>query len=252
MSRTTLALAANIAVMTLLVACPDRAAAGPQAGASAGVEARAVVRAGERVDIAAPLSRRLTYAKHKPGHYVAKDTVLARFDCSRMQADLTAREQAHRTLSLRAESEAELEQFGATGALDVRVAESERDQAAAEAEAIRVALRDCEVRAPFDAYVAERHLPTHATPQSGQPIYTLIRAGDMELSVIVPAGFGATLDRGRAFDFALDGGTKRVRAVVTRMAPDIDPVSQTREVFAKPTRSRGLKPGMSGRAVFNP
>ena len=215
-------------------------------------EARAVVRAGERVEIAASLAQRLSFAPHKPGTYVEAGTVLARFDCARMTAELAAREQAQRTLSLRAESEAELERFGATGRLDVRIAESERDQAAAEAEALRVALKECEVRAPFNARIAERHLPAHATPQSGQPIYTLIRAGDVELSVIVPAGLGSTLRSGGTFSFHPDNGDTAVAATITRLAPDIDPVSQTREIFARPQSARGLKPGMSGRAVFTP
>ena len=213
------------------------------------VTARAVVRAGESVDIAAALSTRLLSAPFKPGQYVERGQTLATFDCARMRADLKARDQAARTLALRYQSEAELAAFGATGALDVEVAKSEADQAVAEADALRVTLADCEITAPFNAHISARHLPAFATPQPGQPIYTLIRAGDVEVSVIVPASFGATLSPGTRFSLRMDGSDAELRARITRLAPDIDPVSQTREVFAS-APSKTLKPGMSGRAVF--
>lgn len=223
------------------------------AGAAAEpVTARAVIRAGDTVDVAAALSQRLTYAPYKPGRFVAKGKPIARFDCARLEAELAAREQAIETLSLRYESEVELEQFGATGALDVAVAKSERDQAKAEAKALRVTLEDCEITAPFAAYVAERHLSAHETPQVGQPIYTLLRAGDVEISVIVPAALGATLKPGSPLTLAMDGSDTRVPAKIVRLAPDIDPVSQTREVFAEPTAKAALKPGMSATALFDP
>lgn len=221
------------------------------AAAESYVSARAVVRAGESVDIAAGLSRRLTSAPFKPGRFVERGAVIARFDCARLRADLLAREQAVRTLSLRYESELELESFGAAGALDVRVAESERDQAKAEAAAIRASLDDCVIHAPFNALVSARHVSAHETPQVGEPVYTLIRAGDVELSVIVPARLGATLRAGQGFTVRMDGSDADVKAKVTRLAPDIDPVSQTREIYAAPASRSGLKPGMSGEARFN-
>ena len=214
--------------------------------------ARAIVRAGESVDIAAALSARLESAPFKAGRFVKAGEEIARFDCARMRADLAARRQAVETLSLRYDSERELESFGATGALDVAVARSERDMAKAEADALDVTLKDCVITAPFSAHVAERHVSAHETPQVGQPIYTLIRAGSHEISVIVPAALGSTLKYGSTFIFHPDGEDAPVSAKVVRLAPDIDPVSQTREIMGVATSKATLSPGMSGRAVFPP
>ena len=212
--------------------------------------ARAIVRAGESVDIAAGLSARLEYAPFKAGRFVKKGTEIARFDCARLRADLAARRVAVETLSLRYQSEKELESFGATGALDVAVAKSERDMAEAEANALDVTLKDCSIAAPFSAHIAERHVSAHETPQVGEPIYTLIRAGSHEISVIVPAALGTRLSYGSKFTFRPDGADAPITAKVVRLAPDIDPVSQTREVMGVAVGKATLKPGMSGRAEF--
>ncbi len=216
----------------------------------AATSARAIVRAGESVEIAAGLSARLESAPFKAGRYVKRGTEIARFDCARLRADLAARRLAVETLSLRYQSEKELESFGATGALDVAVAKSERDMAKAEANALDVTLKDCSISAPFSAHIAERHVSAYETPQVGEPIYTLIRAGDHEISVIVPAQLGARLKYGSTFTFRPDGVDAPVKAKVVRLAPEIDPVSQTREIMGVAVGKSKLKPGMSGRAEF--
>lgn len=217
-----------------------------------GIKARGIVRAGEQVEISAPVSLKLDSAPHRAGHRVSKGDVLARFDCTRQRADLVAQEKAVETLNLRYQSERELAAYGANSEYDVALAESERDQAQAQADAMRASLDDCVVTAPFNADIAVRHVSPFETPRIGQPLYSLIRAGDHEISVIVPAQMGYKLNVGAEFQFRLDVESAPFPVRITRLAPDIDPVSQTLEIIAKPRRSKKLRPGMSGEAIFSP
>lgn len=227
-----------------------RSSATPNALIDNVVSARGIIRAGDRVEISAPLSLKLTSAPFRAGDTVQKGDVLARFDCARLHADLNAQDAAIVTLNIRYKSEQDLAAFGASGDYDVAVARSERDQAKAQAQALRASLKDCQLHAPFNAVIQARHVAAFETPTVGEPIYSLIRAGDHEISVIVPASIGATLNIDDEFAFTLDADPDGFTARIVRIAPDIDPVSQTLELIAKPIDAVKLRPGMSGEARF--
>ena len=212
--------------------------------------ARGVLIAGQSADIAAGMTGRLISAPWKPGQYVKTDAVLAEFDCDRGRAELDARRTAHKTLSLKHDNQAELFEFGAAGALDVSIAKSERDQVAAETRALEISLKDCIIRAPFPAYVTARHVDAYETPQAGQPLYSLNRAGTTEISVIAPSDWAAWAKPGQRFSFRVDETGETIPAKVLRLSAVVDPVSQTIELTARPSAKFKARPGMSGVAVF--
>ncbi|WP_409432418.1 efflux RND transporter periplasmic adaptor subunit [Litorimonas sp. RW-G-Af-16] len=213
--------------------------------------ARGVLVPNQTADIAAGMSGKLLSAPYKAGRYVKAGQAIARFDCARQEADLEVREQAHQTLALKYNNQNELLSMGAAGELDVQIAKSERDQISAEIRAIKVALKDCVVTAPFAGYVATRHVSAHETPQIGQPLYSLIRAGTAEMSVIAPSHWVRWMKVGTQFEFKVDETGETFTAKIERLSPSVDPVSQTIEVTARPAKSIKAKPGMSGIASFS-
>lgn len=226
--------------------------AGKAEPSEASPSARGVLIAGQSADIAAGMTGRLTAAPWKAGQYVKRGAVLAEFDCARGRAELAARQTAHETLSLKYDNQAELYNLGAAGALDVSIAKSERDQLKAESTALEIALKDCTVHAPFPAYVTARHVDAFETPQAGQPLYSLNRAGTTEISVIAPSNWAAWAKPGQSFSFKVDETGETIPAKVLRLSAVVDPVSQTIELTAKPSAKFKARPGMSGVAVFGP
>jgi len=214
-------------------------------------KARGVLTSGQSADIAAGMSGRLLKAPHKAGQYVKSGTLMAQFDCSRLEAELESRRAAHATRALRYDNQNELLALGAAGQLDVSIARSERDEIAAEISAIEVSMRDCKITAPFSGYIIQRHVNAYETPQIGRPIYSLMRAGSTELSVIVPSSWVKWLKSGQVFDFTVDETGEKMRAKVLRLSAQVDPVSQTIEVTAKPVGKAKARPGMSGFARFD-
>ena len=213
-------------------------------------KARGVLTAGQSADISAGMSGRLLKAPHKKGQYVKSGTLLAQFDCARIEAELESRKTAHATRALRYDNQNELLSLGAAGQLDVSIARSERDELQAEIRTIEVAMRDCKITAPFSGYIIERHVNAHETPQTGQPIYSFMRAGSTELSVIVPSSWVKWLKSGQTFTFTVDETGEKMRAKVLRLSAQVDPVSQTIEITAKPIGKSKSRPGMSGVARF--
>ncbi len=212
--------------------------------------ARGVLVAGQSANIAAGMSGRLLKAPHKIGQYVKSGTLLAQFDCARQEAELDARKSAHATQSLRYDNQNELLALGAAGELDVSIARSERDELQAEIRTIQVAMRDCKITAPFSGYITARHVNAYETPQTGQPIYSFIRAGSAELSVITPSNWVKWLKAGQEFSFTVDETGETFRAKLLRLSAEVDPVSQTIEITAKPIGKSTARPGMSGVAHF--
>jgi len=212
--------------------------------------ARGVLTAGQSADIAAGMSGRLLKAPHKKGQYVKSGTLLAQFDCARLNAELESRKTAHATQSLRYDNQNELLALGAAGELNVSIARSERDEMQAQIRMIDVTMRDCKITAPFSGYITERHVNAFETPQVGQPIYSLIRAGSTELSVIVPSSWVKWLKAGQVFSFKVDETGETVQAKLLRLSAEVDPVSQTIEITAKPVGKAKARPGMSGLASF--
>ena len=214
------------------------------------VSARGVLIAGQSADIAAGMTGRLTSAPFKSGQYVGRGVTLAEFDCNRQQAELKSKRAAHATQTLKHDNQAELLQMGAAGALDVSIARSERDQIAAEVSVLEIAMKDCIISAPFPGFITARHIDAHESAQTGQPLYSINRAGTTEVSVIAPSNWAGWVKQGAKFTFKVDETGESISAKVQRLSAVVDPVSQTIEITASLSGKHKGRPGMSGVAIF--
>ncbi len=213
--------------------------------------ARGVIRPGQTAEIAAGMSGKLTSAPYRPGQYFKKGAVLARFNCTRQEAEAKALARAHQTLTLKHENISELYNAGAAGALEMSIAQSEVQQAAAERDVLSARLTDCVVHAPFSGYVTTQHVAAFETPAVNAPLYSIIRAGSLEVSVIAPSAWMRWLKSGTRFNFTVDETGEQFRAQIIRIGAAVDPVSQTIELTARPRGKVGRTlAGMSGIATF--
>lgn len=216
------------------------------------LSARGVLRPGQTAEIASAMSGRLTAAGYSSGQYFKRGAVLARFDCTRQKAELSALTRAHETLSLKHDNIAQLEAAGAAGALELSIAASEAAQASAEIEVSQARMKDCVVSAPFNGYVVTRHVRAFDTPAMNAPLYSILRAGSVEISVIAPSRWTRWAKAGQRFEFHVDETGDSFSAKIVRLGATVDPVSQTIEITARPTTKIGrAKPGMSGIAKFD-
>jgi len=215
-------------------------------------QARGVLQAGQTAEIAAGMTGRLLKAGYKPGQHFQSGALLAKFDCTRQKAELSALDQGHKTLAVKYENTSELFTLGAAGQLDVSIARSEMNQAAAERDATKARLKDCSVYAPYAGHVTARHVSAFETPQIGQPLYSIQRDNTLELSVIAPSKWMRWMKVGQRFSFTVDETGEIFKAKIIRTGASVDPVSQTIELTAKPTGKTKSLAGMSGIADFGP
>jgi len=214
-------------------------------------EARGVLKAGEKAIIASGMTARLISANYKPGQYFKHGALLARFDCTQQDAELSALTQAHQTLTLRYKNQDHLFKAGAAGELDVSVARSEMQQSAAEREALKARLKHCDVYAPYAGIIVDKHVSAFETPAQNAPLYTVHKTGALEISVIIPSKWLRWLDEGEKFTFQVDETGAKLNGKVLRIGAAVDPVSQTIEITGKAVGStHGSLSGMSGVAHF--
>jgi multidrug efflux pump subunit AcrA (membrane-fusion protein) len=85
----------------------------------------------------------------------------------------------------------------------------------------------------------------------GQPVLEIIDDGELEFETLIPSEALTWLRVGTPFSVTLHEVEGPVEARVTRIAPLIDPVSQTIKIYARgASEGSRLMAGMSGLATF--
>lgn len=124
---------------------------------------------------------------------------------------------------------------GRVGALTARAAGLD-----AERRTIAVELEKSELRAPFAAVVAARHLDVGAVIGVGQPVLELLQAGPLEVRVGVPARFLSRLAVGDLATVRIEEAP--VRGRIARIAPRRREVDRTVDVVLTVPEGSG-RPG---------
>lgn len=213
---------------------------------------RGIIKPRNESAIASRMTARITVMPYREGQSFGAGAVLARFDCSQLQAELNAARAAASAYRATHNTNVELDQYEAVGKNEVAVSGANLNRAQAESAAISAQMSDCTVRAPFSGTVVEQIAHVREVAASGQPIMRIQSGRDVELELIVPSRWLTWLAPGATFRFAIDETGNSIGGRVTRLGASVDPVSRTIRVTAVVTDRNGLiLPGMSGSAVFD-
>ncbi len=215
------------------------------------LDARGVIAAKNESTVASRMTARITSMPFREGRSFGKGALLARFDCSTIQAELNAARAATAAYQKTYETNVELDSYEAVGKNEVAVSRANLGRAQAEANAVSAQLRDCAVYAPFAGTVVEEIASRGEVAASGQPLLRIQSGGDLEADLIVPSNWLTWLEPGAKFDFVIDETGATITGVVTRLGASVDPVSKTIRIGANIDRGDALVlPGMSGTATF--
>ena len=215
------------------------------------LEARGVIAAKNESTIASSMTARITEMPFREGRSFRRGALLARFDCSTIEARLTAARAATVAYQNTYETNVELDSYEAVGRNEVAVSRANLDQSRAEANAISAQLRDCAVYAPFSGTVVEEIASRGEVAASGQPLLRIQSGGDLEAELIVPSNWLTWLRPGAEFQFVIDETGAVITGEVSQLGATVDPVSKTIRVSANIVSGDALVlPGMSGTATF--
>jgi membrane fusion protein, multidrug efflux system len=213
---------------------------------------RGVINPTSESTVASKMTARITAMPYGEGQSFPAGALLARFDCSQIQAELRAAQAATAAYKKTYDTNVELDLYEAVGKNEVAVSKANLGKAEAEANAVGSQLSDCEVRAPFAGKVVEQLARAKEIAASGQPLLKIQSGRDVEMELIVPSNWLTWLQPGAGFAFKIDETGNVIRGKVKRFGASVDPVSKTIRVTGIVTQRNGLVlAGMSGTATFD-
>lgn len=205
-----------------------------------------------RAVLSAQVSAPILSVTRRVGETFRKGDVLVAFDCRRIEAQVAAARAVLAAAETTLASLRRMYSLKSVGEADVELAEAEVRKARAELAMPTVDAGYCTVAAPFDGRVVARMVAPHESVAAGSELLAIVDEGDMEVEVLVPSTWLRVISVGTPFSIAMDATGQRYAAEVTRLGGEIDPVSQSVQVFGRLTEaSDGILTGMSGRVTFH-
>jgi len=216
-------------------------------------DARGVVTPNAEITLSAGVAAKIQKLPFKDGQSFAKGELLVGFDCARQNADLRGAKAGLTKVSSVYSGKKRLKARGAAGSQEVRDAAADVATAKAKVDGLAEVIGLCQIKAPFNGRVVERHAETHEIPAANAPIMTVVDDSNLELDLIVPSKWLRWVNRGSEFEFQVDELGKSFKARVARLGAKVDAVSQTIKMTGTfVSRPGNVLAGMSGTARFSP
>lgn len=223
----------------------------PVVAQDAGLGLRAQLVALNEAKLAAGLTGRIVKLQVRAGQRVDRGQTLVAFDCAAQQAARTIAEAKVAASQVRFETQRNLLKYNSVGSLEVDLAEAELAAAKGELQAVNAEIRHCRLDAPFAGVINKRYADSHQYVSRGELLLELVDPAKLEVQLVVPSVWLAWLKPDGDFELAIDEIGERFQGKVDRLGGQIDPVSQTVEVFGSLTNAiQQLLPGMSGVVTF--
>lgn len=252
--------AAVAPVMTQAAGAPGPAAETPVAGAPAPDAAmsgmgdvRAQLISRHTTVLSSEIAGTVVTLPFREGETFKQGDEIAAINCATYTAHLAQAEAQVSRAGRKVEAFRLLDKRGATGRIDVDLAEIDVNAAEAERQLAANDVARCSIKAPFAGRVAELKVQRYQYVTVGQPVIDILSDRDLEVELLAPSRWLSWLKPGARFEVHIDELGRAFPAVVARIGARIDPVSQSVKIYA---RMDGvfpeLVPGMSGLARIAP
>ncbi|WED70273.2 efflux RND transporter periplasmic adaptor subunit [Pectobacterium colocasium] len=214
-------------------------------------EARGVLRAVDQATLSSELNAKVVEMPFRDGEAFQKGDLLVRFDCSAYQAQFAASQAAMRAAQQELSQNRQLAEMKSVGRNAVAVAEARLAQATAESQVYQIQTNRCRVVAPFSGQVVSRKVQVSEYVGQGMPLLEIVDNRHLEINVLVPSRWLASLKPKQAFTFIPDETGVPLQAEVLRIGARIDESSQTLTLIGRVLKpDNSLLAGMSGSARF--
>ncbi len=146
-----------------------------------------------------------------------------------------------------AQAQQRLYDDGVASSVELKEAQASLASAKAEFAIAEYDLQSCLLIAPYDGKVQELHVQEHERVEPGQRLMEILDDSTLVAKLLLPAKFLGSLSVGKRVKVFVPGIKTQVDAVVTHIAPAIDPSSSLVKVDSEIDNSDGkLRAGMIG------
>ncbi len=226
--------------------------AGSAMAADAMPEIRAQLEPKRSTVLSAEVAARISELPLREGDSFTEGQKLVVFDCGVQRARLT-RAMAQETATRKTyEVKSKLNALNSIGALELETAAAEHAVAEADVQMAREITSHCVISAPFAGRMGTTEVKRFQSVAEGQKLLEIIDPTELEAQMLVPSSWLKWLKPGSALEIGIEETGRKYPAKVSRLAPRIDPVSQSIRVYAViDGKFPELLPGMSGRALLS-
>lgn len=238
--------ACRVAAAILVFAAAHAAAEGEPAGGS-GIEVRAQLIARHTTVLSSEIAGKIDSLPVREGEGFVVGQEIAGIDCATYQARLLLADAKFNGSARKLEAVRLLDKRRAVSPIDLDLAAIEVDAARAEQQLAAKDVGRCRIVAPFAGRVAELKVQRYQFVEAGQPVIDVLSDRELEIEMLAPSRSLAWMRPGLAFSVHVDELDRDYPAVIARIVPRIDPVSQTVKIYSRIDGDfPELLPGMSG------
>lgn len=209
-----------------------------------------VIRSSDQVTFSSETAAGVASINVKEGSTFHAGAILLQLDCRLQQADLK-KALAEQGAARGAEAAArKLKSYGSISGFEFVKATSEAQIANADVDKLRAIVEKCVIRAPFNGAVAELMVHAHESVKPGDPLLKIVNTENLEFELQVPSCWLQWLHIDSVFYVHINETNSTIKAKITKINPQIEPVSQSVKLIASIEPNPTLLPGMSGQAIF--
>lgn len=176
--------------------------------------------------------------------------VLLSLNCTLQKASL-AKAQAHYNYADKDyKSIKALAKLNSASEMQIALGKSEFAKAAADLRTSKYQVEQCAVKAPYDGSVVRSWVHSYENVEAKGNLFEIVNNGNLVAEFLAPSNMLTSLVPGKAITLKVNETQQTYSAVIDRIVPRIDSVSQTIKVIGTFEQSQSdLWSGMSGWAV---
>jgi RND family efflux transporter MFP subunit len=229
-----------------LPSIPDQASVAPS-----NTPSYVIIRPSDQVTFSSETAASVAAINVKEGSQFHAGEVLLTLDCRLQQAELNKATAQRNESKMARESAKKLKAYGSISEFELVKAVSDDEIAGAEVDKLKAIVEKCTIKSPFNGGVAELMVHSHESVKPGDPLLKIVSTDNLEFEMQVPSCWLSWLKVGTNFNVHINETDKTILAKITKINPQIEPISQTVKVLATITPANPtLRPGMSGQAIF--
>jgi len=213
--------------------------------------ARAVIKASEEAVLSSEIAAKIIKLPYSEGKSFKKGHSLVKFDCSIYRAQLNKVAAELEGAKYELVNNKKLEEMNSIGVMEVAKSKFNVKITQAELRIASLAVRRCNIVAPFSGKVIKKYVQRYETVKQNQELLHIVNINKLESHIIVASKWLKNIKVKQLIKILVEDVGKSYDAVISAIIPNVDPVSQTISIKAtivKPDNM--LLPGMSGRVSF--
>lgn len=216
------------------------------------LQARGIIIAKHQPVISSELSARIEKVPFREGEYFKKGQLLVLFNKDLLSAQKDKVEAELDGALQTLENNKHLERLESIGTLDVSLAEVEVKGRRAQVEMTHIALKRCQIKAPFNGRIVALYIDEHESVAPNQKLLEIVSTEQLLVEVMGPSNWLSWLSTGQSFSVKIDALSIETKAEILSVGAIVDPVSGMVKFKGRLIGdTTGLLPGMMATTLFN-